>query len=259
MNPTPSECAWFLSCSLFSFFSLFFFSFLSPHSLQDQACITREVNLLTTGQLRASYGDEDEERAEVNFKTMVFLENLAIQLAHPLPWVYYREGWAGLRNRDFLAPTSMFVLQWLVFASFYSSVVLFAVCRPAHISVAEIILLSVAFVVRQMVVATKYAYMSPVELRERQTRSLTTTRIREQEVLSVWFTLVEESVDHQLHLACIRKKLDLKRYVFEVPQRANEEYAENEVYEARFNAFTVGKEILLAAGMAQDPRITFAA
>ena len=219
----------------------------------------REVNRLTTGQGRGCYGDEDEERAEVTFKTGVFVENLLIQLLHPIPYIVYREGVAGLVNRAFLGVTPFFFLQWMSFVCFYASFALFLVYQPRNINVAEMVLMAYAFLTRQMVVATKYAYMSHPELRERRLTHPNPSLNRRQEVITVWGSLAEDIVDEQLHLASVRKKIDLRKYVFEVPQRESEEFQAAGEYEARFNAFNVGKEIIRAADMAQNSRIILVA
>jgi hypothetical protein len=108
-----------------------------------------------------------------------------------------------------------------------------------------------AFILRQCVVATKYAYMTRPEIEERKLSGVTPERLSQQEVITVWTTLSKPLIEQQLHLASVRKKIDLKRYVFEVPERETAEYPDNESYETRFNAFNVGMELLQGANEAE--------
>jgi hypothetical protein len=99
---------------------------MNNHSLQDQGCIVREINRLTTGRERASYDEEDEERAEVTFHLSVFVENFIIHMFNLVPLILYLEGWQGVKNRSFFRISFMCFIQWFTFFSFYASIVLFA-------------------------------------------------------------------------------------------------------------------------------------
>ena len=187
----------------------------------------------------------------MRFDLWVFVENLVVHMFNLLPLVLYREGWQGLVSRSFCALNPMFFFQWASFICFYTAIILYIIFRPVNISPAEVVLMAFSFLLRQCVVATKYAYMTKPELEERLSKGATRELRTQQEVITIWTFLKKSTIEQQLHLASVRKKIDLKRYIFEVPEREAAEYAETETYDSRFNAFNIGLEILQGANAAE--------
>lgn len=156
--------------------------------------IIGEAGQLQDGQAAAAAEDEEEEEdgvddddqnvavdpthldpylqelSDTQFNSQVFIFELAAHLFMPLTvliLMWWQEGRLYLDNRAFTKFRDFaFFVQWAIYGTFIYLCVLYFHVRPVNYSFSELLLLMALMVVRQVVIATKFAYVSPLEYRE---------------------------------------------------------------------------------------------
>ena len=177
-----------------------------------------------------SEGDDDEDVAVdpthldpylqalsvTHFQPRIFIKELCAHLFMPLTVLIYmwtHKGRLYLCNRSFLLGHNRVAVgvQWASFALFaYVHFVYFWI-RPVHFHVSELIMFDVLYVIRFMVVSTKYAYVSPLEHREGVLSLESLGQMRDRQVITGWSLPTPMSIQTQILLASVRQKVDLDR------------------------------------------------
>jgi hypothetical protein len=113
-----------------------------------------------------------------------------------------------LRNRSFWEPESAsFYVQWTMISILILIHLWFIFERPEHYSLLELLLLDAFWILRQLVVATKYALISPVET-EAMKHEVETSQIRnDRQVITGWSMPSQTLIDTQLLLARYATKI----------------------------------------------------
>jgi hypothetical protein len=124
--------------------------------------------------------------AQCDFQFGVFCQEFLSHLLQPfaLVWLFSAHGRTWLRNRDFIGASFVANNQWFLYLGIVAIGVLCLVDRPPHFMWSELLLLVVLFAIRQLVIATKYAFTSPTELRDMQTRLEPVQQRNERQVIT---------------------------------------------------------------------------
>ncbi|CAM6085117.1 unnamed protein product [Calypogeia fissa] len=172
-----------------------------------------------------SYLADLESRAAVKFNKMVFFKEFIYHTFWPLsgPLMYYLDGgWFALSNRSFLGGDSPALVLTQLFwaANFYllNVVSLVYISEAKHYDfLYDIVLVDLLWGLRNLVVATKYAFLSKIEMEEMRTKRVPPYVHQYRTVLAAWKDPIPRRVlKYELLLSALRNKLILKKYSFKL-------------------------------------------
>ncbi|KAG6556221.1 hypothetical protein Mapa_002162 [Marchantia paleacea] len=194
-----------------------------PGEMQTEFGIRKEAVLLP-------HVAELEARATVKFDKFTFFKEQFYHNFFPLsiPVMYYLEGkkW-GLINRGFLGfdHFGLMVSQWFFAANFYvlNVVSLAYTYKANHLDyLYYVLLVDYLWFMRNMVVATKYAFLSKVEREEMKTRHVPQDVHDYRTLLKAWKDPIPGRVlKTELLLAALRSKQALRKTYFSLDTRVD--------------------------------------
>ncbi|KAL2630686.1 hypothetical protein R1flu_015372 [Riccia fluitans] len=187
-----------------------------PHQKRNEnACLGEEHTGGGSEDVLLPHMAELEARAAVKFDKLTFLKEELYHNFFPLsiPFMYYLDGkkWA-LINRGFIGRKHMGLacFQWFLAANFY----LLNIMSFAYISSAknldflyDVVLIDFLWFMRNMVVSTKYAFLSKTEREEMRTRFVPNDVLTFRTLLSAWKDPIPNRVvKDELLFAAVRTK-----------------------------------------------------
>ncbi|KAI9224936.1 hypothetical protein BC828DRAFT_372214 [Blastocladiella britannica] len=113
------------------------------------------------------------------------------------------------RNHRFIGHTIPVYLQWTVFFALIGLTMIMAFDPPEHIAWDDHILLLGLFCVRNVTIAFKYAFCSPIELARMEEEFESWEVQRQRQILTGWISPDPSSIELQILLASTRQSLDL--------------------------------------------------
>lgn len=148
------------------------------------------------------------------------------------------EGYHGTRQRGLIGFTFGFLSQITLFLMVWTFNILYLVVHnevSSDISILEVVVLNTAVVIRNIIIAVKYAYFSKRDLEKRKKKYLGSTReLFENQIITGSFFLTfiiiagwmfpgEESILRQLQISSIQNGIDLHEMKFSVSNSSKDE------------------------------------
>ncbi|KAI9189925.1 hypothetical protein H9P43_001358 [Blastocladiella emersonii ATCC 22665] len=150
------------------------------------------------------------------FQPWVFLREFVYHVFQPvvLLTLFTHTGRLRARNRDFIGNTRSFYVQWVLFFMMTACCVIYVYDTPEHIGLEQQAILVGLWVFRQLVVATKHAFTSPLEQKEMEERVEPLEAREARQIITGWINPSKNLVETQILLASTRQSADLTRGQF---------------------------------------------
>ena len=122
---------------------------------------------------------------------------------------FTEQGRIYLRNRDFLGPSQYTFIQTMLYCSLILLHIIFIVDKPPYQSLVELLTVDVLFLIRMLIIATKYGYIAPIEHREMENTVEPRQPRLDRQVITGWATPSANVIQVQTLLASVRQQVDL--------------------------------------------------
>jgi hypothetical protein len=130
-----------------------------------------------------------------------------------LPLAVFCEGTMGAKRRSLYGLNAGYLSQLTFFFMIWTFNILFIVFNKdilRDISILEVVMLNVAVLIRNVIIATKYAYSSNLELhRKRKQEESVSEETLDNQIITGWMAPSDNSLVRQLDLASLQSTVDL--------------------------------------------------